>query len=92
MRRAWASRGGCVELIVAQSALREPVERRSRHRAAEGASVAEADIIQNDYQHIRCAFRCLERLREIGFRVLVSLADGALEGGFRLGQDFLRPA
>lgn len=78
-----------MELVITQPFLREPVERGSRHRAAEGAGVAEADVIQNDDQHIRRAFRCLNRLREIGLRFLVSLADDALKGGFRLWQDFL---
>ncbi len=56
---------------------------------AERAAHAEADVVEQDEQHVRAACRRLHRLRVARRRVLVRLADLALERGVGLGE--LRP-
>ena len=82
--RAAKRRG--VELVVDQPVLRELVEMRRRHRPAERRTHAEADIVEQDEQHVRRSLRSLHRLRIVGRRVLVRLADLAFERGVGLGQ------
>ena len=83
-RRAAQGRG--VEAGVLQPVVRELVHVRRRHRPAERRAHAEADVVEQDDQHVRAALRRLHRLRVAGRRVLVRLADLALERGVGLRQ------
>ena len=79
------SRG--VEAVVPQPILGQPGERRCLARATEGAGRAKADVVEQHEQDIRRAGRGLERLREVGLRVLGPQIDGPLERGGWEGQD-----
>ena len=81
---------GGVERVVAKAFARKLVEVGRRDRSAECAGMAEADIVEQDDDDIGRAFGGLEGLRKIGDRVLVGLADLALEGGRRPGQGVVR--
>jgi hypothetical protein len=46
-----------MEVIVAQAACREIIERGHLDRPAKSARLPEADVVQEDYDHVRRAFR-----------------------------------
>ena len=69
-----------VELRVAQPVLGEPVKRRRADRPAEGARCTVTDIVEDDQDDVGRPLGRLQRLGEIGFRVLHTQPDLPLEG------------
>src|ERR1700722_507885 len=57
--------GGSMKIGVAQSLLRDPIEHRRIHRAAECGRRAEADVVAKDHEDVGSTFRGLERLRPV---------------------------
>jgi len=84
-----AADGGRMKAVIAKAARRELVELRRRHRPAEGADLAEADIVQQDDDNVRRARRGRGHGRPCRGRVLVGCAD--LPGECRIGQRELGP-
>ncbi|MNZ90301.1 hypothetical protein D3C78_1092590 [compost metagenome] len=66
-----AQRGG-VETVEAHAIGGELVQARRRHSAAECVELAETDIVEQDHQHVRCAFRRPFQRRELR-RITVEL-------------------
>ena len=66
------ARGRRVEAVEAQPALRQPFGRRRTARSAERAAGTEADVVEEDDQHVRCISRRPQRLDRWvgGLRVL----------------------
>ena len=74
---------GRVKARVAEAVLREAVEIGRRNLPAERAPLAEAGIVDQDEQDVGRAGRRLDERNLVGRRVLVGLADDAVE--FRIG-------
>ena len=87
--RGRTERGG-MEAGVAQSRLRQAVEIGRRNLPAKRTPVAEAGIVNHDEQHIGGTRGRLDERDFIRRRILVRLADDALEFGFGPRQDVLR--
>src|SRR5262249_7281101 len=68
-----------VELVEAQAAVGDALETGRRHRAAEGAAGAEANVIGQDQQDVWRPFGRLDTLREVGSRSLDGASYLALE-------------
>src|SRR6476646_4117333 len=76
--RRGAKRGG-VELVVPQSALRQPIEGRRGNRPAEGTGGTETSVIGHDQQDIRRTFRGGDGLGEVGCGFARLASDDAAE-------------
>src|SRR5262249_54508694 len=68
-----------VKTVVDQPGPGELIQVRRRHRSAEGATHAEADVVEQDQQDVWRALGGPDRLGIARRRVLVRLADLALE-------------
>ena len=83
-RPRWRTERGRVEAVVAKPARRHLLERRHVDRAAEGAGVAEADVVDEDNHDVWGALRRLHfeasRRRRLA---RIDLGDGS---GLRLGE------
>ena len=82
-----AAQGRSMELVVPQPIVGELLERRRVDRSAERAGGAVTDVVEQHQQNVRRALGCLDRLREIGLRVLRPQVDRALERLGRVRQD-----
>ncbi len=80
-----------VETVVAQSARSQLAKKRRRHRTAKRRGGAEADIVQQDQDHIGCAFASSGALRPIRCGFVAAGIDFALESGVGFGQRVRRP-
>src|SRR6266480_3798017 len=72
---------GRVKACVAQTILGQPIQIRRRNRAAEGAPLSEAAVINQHEEHIWRSFGRLDDWYLVRLRVLVSLSDDPLKGG-----------
>ena len=64
-----------VKPVVAEPFVGEPLQRRHVHRATERARVAEADVVEQDHQHVRCSGRRAEHRRNFRLGIGVGRAD-----------------
>ncbi len=76
-----------MEVVVAQAAFREPVERRRGDRSAEAAGRTEAEVVEQDDHHVRRALgrghgEARRRLHGAGVELVAERA-----GGLRHRQD-----
>ena len=82
-----------VEVAVAQAARRQPVERRRADVGAVAAQLREADVVQQEHEHVGRARLRARGLRPRRLRFARRAADGAGERrAFRVGLQFLHGA
>jgi hypothetical protein len=86
--RVGAKRGR-VELRVAQTVCGQPVHGGRRNRSAESAAGGESDVIREDEQDIRRAFRRLNRRGKVQRRISNGRTDVAFEWSGRLRKNLL---
>ena len=75
-----------VDVVVAQTVLGDPVHRRRRDDAAEGARHAEAGVVRDDQEHVRRFVRRHDPRRPPGRRGQRIVPDHAAEGRLRRRQ------
>ena len=71
--------GAGVEVVEAQSTCRQMVDVGGLDLRAVAAEVGEANVIQEEVDHVRTSLLRSDRWRVIGFRVLAGCTDDALE-------------
>src|SRR5262249_61376953 len=86
----WRAERRGMEVVVAEAAGGDAVERGRLDRAAEGAAGAEADVIGEDQEHVGRALGRLHTLGEIRDRALDGPPDLTLERRLGTRQGLLR--
>src|SRR5215475_262706 len=89
MRREWRAKRRGVEHVVAKATVRQALKIGGLNRPAEWTGRSETNIIRQDQENVRSAFRCLHALRKIRRRNPCRTSNLACEWWFRPWQDLL---